>query len=208
MSTQQLYEIMIQMKGLIQKNPDNVRLLLANNPQFAYALLQAQVVLGMITADVAKQVLAQSATTAAQALNMASAASGMNTGSIPGIQVPGIGNMAGIGNLGVMGNVLGPNTIQAPGLLVNPMIGQQGGLGFGFPGGQNPAAAAFAGFPLGGMMVPQQQSQLAPTELGVDEQQLLEKLLSLTDEQIEQLSPEDRQQVLEVRKTMMNLMHR
>jgi len=57
-------------------------------------------------------------------------------------------------------------------------------------------------------MVPQQQSQLAPTELGVDEQQLLEKLLSLTDEQIEQLSPEDRQQVLEVRKTMMNLMHR
>jgi len=55
MSTPQLYEIMVQMKGLIQKNPEQAQLLLANNPHFAYALLQAQVLLGIISPPDAQQ---------------------------------------------------------------------------------------------------------------------------------------------------------
>jgi len=55
MSPSQLYEIMVQMKGLIQKKPEQVQLLLYNNPQLAYALLQAQVILGIINSNDAQQ---------------------------------------------------------------------------------------------------------------------------------------------------------
>jgi len=57
MNHPQLQEILVQMKNLIQKNPDHVGHLLVNNPQFAYALLQAQVMLGSVPPEVAKQVL-------------------------------------------------------------------------------------------------------------------------------------------------------
>jgi cleavage stimulation factor subunit 2 len=55
MSTSQLYEIMVQMKGLIQKKPEQVQLLLTNNPHLSYALLQAQVLLGIISSQDAQQ---------------------------------------------------------------------------------------------------------------------------------------------------------
>jgi cleavage stimulation factor subunit 2 len=57
MSTQQIYEIMVQMKGLIQQNPDQARQILSSNPQVAYALLQAQILLGYVTPAVAQQLL-------------------------------------------------------------------------------------------------------------------------------------------------------
>jgi len=55
MSTSQLYEIMVQMKGLIQKKPEQAQLLLMNNPHLAYALLQSQVLLGIISPHDAQQ---------------------------------------------------------------------------------------------------------------------------------------------------------
>jgi hypothetical protein len=39
---------------LIQSNPEQARLLLLENPQFAFALLQAQIILGMINPQTAK----------------------------------------------------------------------------------------------------------------------------------------------------------
>eukprot|EP01128_Nolandella_sp_AFSM9_P002053 TRINITY_DN12447_c0_g1_i1.p1 TRINITY_DN12447_c0_g1~~TRINITY_DN12447_c0_g1_i1.p1 ORF type:complete len:276 (+),score=62.84 TRINITY_DN12447_c0_g1_i1:29-829(+) len=55
MSTSQLYEVMVQLKGLMQQNPAQVRTLLQEKPQFTYALLQAQVLLGMVSPDVVDQ---------------------------------------------------------------------------------------------------------------------------------------------------------
>lgn len=54
MSTSQLYEIMVQMKGLMTKNPEQAKQLLLSNPPFAYALLQASVLLGLVTSQTAQ----------------------------------------------------------------------------------------------------------------------------------------------------------
>jgi len=55
MSNSQLYEIMVQMKGLIQKKPEQAQQLLINHPHLAYALLNAQVLLGVISPHDAQQ---------------------------------------------------------------------------------------------------------------------------------------------------------
>jgi len=55
MSNSQLYEIMVQMKGLIQKKPEQAQQLLMNHPHLAYALLNAQVLLGVISPQDAQQ---------------------------------------------------------------------------------------------------------------------------------------------------------
>lgn len=61
MSASQIYEIMVQMKGLIQQNPDQARQILSSNPQVAYALLQSQILLGYVTPAVAQQILVSTA---------------------------------------------------------------------------------------------------------------------------------------------------
>lgn len=45
---EQMYELMKQMKACIQNNPSEARQMLLHNPQLAYALLQAQVVMRII----------------------------------------------------------------------------------------------------------------------------------------------------------------
>jgi cleavage stimulation factor subunit 2 len=55
MSNSQLYEIMVQMKGLIQKKPEQAQQLLMNHPHLAYALLNSQVLLGVISPNDAQQ---------------------------------------------------------------------------------------------------------------------------------------------------------
>ena len=44
----ELYELLNQMKGLMQANPTQARQLLADNPSLTKALFQAQVILGMV----------------------------------------------------------------------------------------------------------------------------------------------------------------
>ena len=46
---EQMFQLMQQMKVCIQNNPQEARTMLAQNPQLAYALLQAQVVMRYIT---------------------------------------------------------------------------------------------------------------------------------------------------------------
>jgi cleavage stimulation factor subunit 2 len=41
----QMYELMKRMKTLVEENPQNARNMLNQNPQLAYALLQAQVIM-------------------------------------------------------------------------------------------------------------------------------------------------------------------
>jgi len=57
MTTHQLYEIMAQIKGMTDQSPEQARQLLMSNPQFAFALLQAQVILGMVDPRVVQQLL-------------------------------------------------------------------------------------------------------------------------------------------------------
>lgn len=54
MSTAQYYEVMIQLRGLSMQNPHIIREILLSNPPFAYALLQAQVLLGIVDPNHAK----------------------------------------------------------------------------------------------------------------------------------------------------------
>ncbi|XP_055946691.1 cleavage stimulation factor subunit 2-like isoform X2 [Argiope bruennichi] len=54
---EQLYELMIQMKTCVENNPNEARNLLIQNPQLAYALLQAQVIMKVIDAETAKNML-------------------------------------------------------------------------------------------------------------------------------------------------------
>nr|CDS29154.1 cleavage stimulation factor subunit 2 [Hymenolepis microstoma] len=50
---EQMYNLMVQMKLCIQNNPNEARTMLLHNPQLAYALLQAQVVMKIVDPKVA-----------------------------------------------------------------------------------------------------------------------------------------------------------
>ncbi|KAK4305974.1 hypothetical protein Pmani_022167 [Petrolisthes manimaculis] len=54
---EQMYELMRQMKLCVRNNPAEARTMLMNNPQLAYALLQAQVVMRIIDPKTAVQIL-------------------------------------------------------------------------------------------------------------------------------------------------------
>lgn len=54
---EQMYELMTQMKWFIQQNPQEARQLLLHNPQLAYALLQAQVVMKIVDLETAQSLL-------------------------------------------------------------------------------------------------------------------------------------------------------
>lgn len=57
---EQMFELMKQMKMCIQNNPNEARNLLLQNPQLAYALLQAQVVMRIVDPQVALNILNRS----------------------------------------------------------------------------------------------------------------------------------------------------
>ena len=52
-----MFELMKQMKWFIQHNPQEARQLLLHNPQLAYALLQAQVVMKIVDLETAQKLL-------------------------------------------------------------------------------------------------------------------------------------------------------
>lgn len=54
---EQMYELMKQMKLCIQNNMNEARTMLLNNPQLAYALLQAQVIMKIVEPQVAMALL-------------------------------------------------------------------------------------------------------------------------------------------------------
>ncbi|XP_047128493.1 cleavage stimulation factor subunit 2 isoform X1 [Hydra vulgaris] len=56
---EQMFELMKQMKLCIQNNPEEARQMLLQNPQLAYALLQAQVIMKIVDPKVAEAILHQ-----------------------------------------------------------------------------------------------------------------------------------------------------
>mmetsp|Transcript_19507 Transcript_19507/g.54856 ORF Transcript_19507/g.54856 Transcript_19507/m.54856 type:complete len:285 (-) Transcript_19507:1486-2340(-) len=58
MSATQLRDAMVQVKDLVDTQPERAREILDGNPQLAYALLQTQLLLGMATEEEVREVLA------------------------------------------------------------------------------------------------------------------------------------------------------
>merc|ERR1711981_151155 len=52
-----MFELMKEMKACVQNNPHEARNMLLQNPQLAYALLQAQVVMRIVDPDIAMKML-------------------------------------------------------------------------------------------------------------------------------------------------------
>ena len=60
-SPEQMYKLLLQMKEVIGKNPVEARKILLDQPQLAYALLQAQVVMRIVPPDKAMKMIHPSA---------------------------------------------------------------------------------------------------------------------------------------------------
>lgn len=189
MSPSQLYDIIVQMKGLIQKKPDQARQLLLNNPQFGYALLQAMVLNGALTPQAAQvpshKISHFSSFQQLQpprevpAANVPPAAFGGQPAFNPAI------------GLGVQGAGRGPNMamgtwawLETPSLVpaFNPMMA----------GHMAPAA----------IHAPSPAEQLGGA-LPEEQKQLLDKVMKLTPEQIEKLHPQEQFQINQLRQAMM-----
>jgi len=217
MSTYQLYDMIAQMKSLIEQNPEQARQILEGNPQFAYALLQAELILGMTNPQVVKQLL-----------------EGMNPGiqtppippqpipshpipSHPPAVPPGIGGPSSGGYGGGGGFPVQPGPMGGPGL---PLPGAAPMYGMGGPGAGIPVQSQMgnpglpAGMPpMGGMSagpggigssmgpLPSLPGGAAPSQISLDQQKgLLQQILLLTPQQIERLPPPQREQILMIQR--------
>lgn len=210
---EQMFELMKQMKSCIENNPHEARKMLHQNPQLAYALLQAQVVMRIVDPDLAVTMLHK---TQPKPINFHQ----MTGGPAPPV-MGGPGPSAG--PLPVP--VPGPNHAFDPMRGAAPMEGPGfGGLGFGVgnrgPGpisdfggrrdprsrDRDPRASRMGGpAPMGAPPVAPAQpgGGALPAHLAgadPDKAQLIMQVLKLTDEQIALLPAEQRQSIMELKK--------
>lgn len=52
MTPEEIYDVMVRMKEVVERNPEEVQKLLMRDPNLTYALLQGQVMLGMVPSQV------------------------------------------------------------------------------------------------------------------------------------------------------------
>jgi hypothetical protein len=124
MTQGQLYDLVWKMKLLMQQHPDQARQLLKSSPQLAYALLQAQIVLNLLTPGEVVQLFQSGGVSPAAAA---------------------AGSPAGMGGVGQ-----GPSLIPQPATGLPPGVLPMGMAGpYGSVGGAPPVAAAggLAGLP-------------------------------------------------------------
>jgi cleavage stimulation factor subunit 2 len=184
MSHPQLQEILIQMKNLIQKNSDHVRHLLINNPQFSFALLQSQVILGVVTSETAKQALSPPTTVKQPPLEetLSNVIGSPSQRHLAPHNIP----------------MALPSHVSASFPPFNPLpLGSLGPLtrpgGFDFEYAPPP--------PMGYPIAPENLGEILPE----DQRLLLEQVLQLSPEQIENLPPQERMQIMHLRQTVMQL---
>lgn len=151
LSQDQLWSMVANMKEQIEQTPEQARQILESNPQLAYALLQAQVLLGMVNTE-----------QLAAALDHAAL--------LPG---------GGVGGGGVGGGAPVVSAVPMP-TLPDPMMQAPMYGGFGAP--MQPAY----GHP-----------QIAP-----EHSDLLRQVTALTPNDIAMLPPDQREQVLEIRRQL------
>ncbi|XP_054921945.1 uncharacterized protein CstF64 isoform X2 [Dermacentor andersoni] len=136
---EQMFELMKQMKLCIQNNPGEARNMLLQNPQLAYALLQAQVIMKIVDPQVALSILHRQnpnltplGTGAQQPLGGTQPA----VVAAPGPMVTGAGPMVGaaggplVAGAGPMVGGAGPMVGAAGPMGLGPMGGPAGGPGF------------------------------------------------------------------------------
>ena len=95
---EQMFELMKQMKMCIQNNPTEARNMLLQNPQLAYALLQAQIVMKIVDPQVAMAMLHRDQT---QIPPASSTATSVNTANTVASQ-PSVASSAAAGVAGMM----------------------------------------------------------------------------------------------------------
>eukprot|EP01116_Phalansterium_solitarium_P004141 TRINITY_DN15039_c0_g1_i1.p1 TRINITY_DN15039_c0_g1~~TRINITY_DN15039_c0_g1_i1.p1 ORF type:complete len:377 (-),score=102.32 TRINITY_DN15039_c0_g1_i1:160-1290(-) len=197
MTTSQMYEIVAKMKAIIQQNSDQARQILLSNPPLAYALLQAQAMLGMINMQTVQKLL----------LAMQQQQQQMPAPAAPPQQMPPQPPM-----------MAQQPPVMQPGFPGGPPPGFPGGLPpppqqppplpMGFPGGPPPQ---FAGMPPAPPMGPAAGAFLPNMPTGTDaaslEQQamLLQQVVNLTPEMISTLPPEQREQIQQLRQQLLSL---
>jgi len=174
MSSAQLYENVAKMKILVQQNPDQARQLLLGNPHLAYALLQAQYLLGMIKVQTVQKLLAK-----------------VTVGSSPAVITP---PMAAVNIPPMMNQPMMAPTFQPP---VQPFLPPV--QPFQPPSMKSPAQFQPP------QQIPQQYITQAFGDVQLAEQQkeLLQQVVNLTPEQIDVLPLEQRQQVQQLRQTLL-----
>lgn len=171
---EQMFELMKQMKQCVHNNPNEAKSLLMSNPQLAYALLQAQVVMRIVDPQVAMAMLHREMPSVTQPFHQQAAQQFATAAAEPPATVPGVPPMFGGAQMPPMG----------PPQMVPPVP-------MGFPRAPAPAVQ------------PRPPVNPAPEpELSADDQQqaqLLMQVLQLSEEQIALLPPEDRRKVIELR---------
>ncbi|XP_059149548.1 cleavage stimulation factor subunit 2-like [Physella acuta] len=216
---EQMFELMKQMKLCIQNNPNEARNMLLQNPQLAYALLQAQIVMKIVDPQVAMSMLYRDETQPQINVSMPSNQMKPQMGNsmmaprapqgMPGQMNQGLGmnvapmapptrpDMMMMMRPSVPQNDLGdPRRFPQP----NNMQGMAGrmqtpGAGQGMMSSQRPVAGQSSGAPanMGG------PSSNGAANISTQDQEkaaLIMQVLQLTDEQIALLPPEQRQSIL------------
>ncbi|KAH8021593.1 hypothetical protein HPB51_015989 [Rhipicephalus microplus] len=157
---EQMFELMKQMKLCIQNNPGEARNMLLQNPQLAYALLQAQVIMKIVDPQVALSILHRQNPTLAPLGTGAQQPLGGTQPAVvaaPGPMVTGAGPMVGAGGgpLVAGGPLLGAGGAPQP-LAPQPSMVPQG-MGpqsMGQPLVQQPGGMGPLGGPAGGTGFP------------------------------------------------------
>ena len=207
---EQMFQLMQQMKMCIQNNPHEARAMLAQNPQLAYALLQAQVVMRIVDPETALNMLHKAAP------------------NVPAVGVPNFAGPppAGAGPLGPGRPVGGRPDLQRDPMRMEPRLSNDGPPPLnpdtrppfnddirrdprnrdprersnGMPNLRNPPPPMSGGNmnsegppPRGGP-----PPALPPHLAGADPEkaQLIMQVLQLTDEQIAMLPPQQRESIM------------
>ena len=193
---EQMFELMKQMKLCIQNNPNEARNMLLQNPQLAYALLQAQVVMRIVEPQMAINMLHKPDQPSAPILP---------SDATPAAALP--------------PSTLAPGRAQGGLLPVPPQSAAPAApapsqLGSSLQPGDVDLRSVYASTlpqPIAAQPTPHQPTphQPAPQPGVVDDEkaELIVKVLQLTDEQINLLPPDQKTSVLMLRDQLRNAQH-
>ncbi|CAB3401720.1 unnamed protein product [Caenorhabditis bovis] len=181
LAPEKMFELMKQMKDAVHANPNEVKAMLTSNPQLAYALLQAQVVMRIVDPQVAMAMLHRETSTNITPFHHMQTSAGpspspfaMPTTSAP-MKPPTVAPVAvGGGYAGGYAPVtqMPPPFAQPP----PPMVAQTP------------------------MQQQQQQSDITPEEQ--QNAQLLMQVMQLSEEELELLPRGDREKIIELRQQL------
>ncbi|KAH7702440.1 cleavage stimulation factor [Aphelenchoides avenae] len=206
MPPERMFELMKQMKEAVTNNPTMARQLLLDNPQLAYALLQAQVVMRVVDPKVAFSMLHRETPATSQPFHQAFPAGPPPVSGPPSMQVGGPPRPFNGGPPNVPPHP--PPGMPPPPQMRGPPPMQPFMPGMPPPMTSGPPPQMHVLPPPMRHPPPQTVPQGPPAASSSDsaaaddeqlQAQMLIKVLQLTDEQIRMLPPEDRAKVIELR---------